>query len=151
MNPPRRWVTVVRWGLVPFAAVLGIVCALVVRFVVGGPIIGLALALGHRPMGTADRIVFLLPFDGGTAAFFWVTLGALTAPAYRVRTAAVLLAVGLVVAWSQVGMFPVRYYAPGMPRYNHWPIIGTYAGGAAGLVLMYWRFGRRRPVPRIFP
>jgi RsiW-degrading membrane proteinase PrsW (M82 family) len=117
-----------RWLCVLPAAILGFVLSFLVAIPLNRLIHDLLWTNGHMMPGK-DFILYVLPYDGAVAASLFIIAGVLVAPERKGLTALILLLLGGIVAWLQVGEFYAPDANPHGPIRVWWPIVGTYLGG----------------------
>ena len=138
----------VRWALVPFAALCGCATSFLIAIPVSNLIHFVLWSCGHYMPGKMF-LIYVLPFDGAVAASLFILFGTWTAPSHKKAVTAILFVIGAVIAWFFVGethspqhIFshrPVR-----SPIRIWWPIIGTYTGGICTLILVCLFLGNRQ-------
>lgn len=144
----RQVIMITRWLLVPVAAAMGVIGAILPSFVVNG-IVELLLSRDHYVPGAALVTYYTLPICGAFAACFFVLFGTRAAPTHRFIVSIILLIIGGSLAWYCVGtMYEPASFAhrpEGQPQVRVWqPIIATYSGGVAACIMVYFRASLRR-------
>ena len=127
-----------RWVLVPLAALAGFLLAIPLS-VPMNRFLRAMLPPMPSPIWVNDVAI---GYDGALAGFLVVACATYAAPAAPVLVALTTFAVGAVVAWSIVGHWESAAHHVGGPVRIWWPIVGTYAGGLAGVVLAVLRSQR---------
>lgn len=131
----KHKIVATRWALVPVAAMLGFIVAVIISWLLNGLIHSILWSSGHHMPGKLF-IALVLPYDGAIAASLVLLFGSLMAPTHRLGVAAILLLIGGFIAWELVG----DYHSPtyGGDRII-WPLIGTYMGGLTTFAILYVR------------
>ena len=132
-----------RWALVPFAALVGILASLLVAIPLNSFIRFLLWRAGH-PMPGKHILLFVLPFDGAIAAALFILLGTWAAPRRRCVVALALFLLGSGVAWLLVGQIKYPDFAPGGPLRVLSPIVGTCSGGFLAYVIACFLFRTKK-------
>jgi len=133
-------VDLVRWALMPFAALCGCATSFLVAVPISNLIHSILWSRGHYVPGKMF-LLYVLPFDGAVAASLFILFGTWAAPSHKKAVAAILFLIGAVIAWSFLGetYSPQHIFSHGAihgPIRIWWPIIGTYTGGICTLILI---------------
>lgn len=135
----HQFIVIMRWLLVPIAAVLGIIVAIVPSFAVNRIVHAILWSTGNHMPGNVFMSYYSIPVFGAFAAFLFVVLGTWAAPKHRVMVALILLIVGGVLAWICVGDFSSPLIQKGSSSQRMWqPFIGTCSGGVIACVMVYF-------------
>lgn len=130
----RMTIAVLRWMLVPAAAVAGWLAGLV-----GAALLTVALHLALLAAGGALAPDIRLAIVGAVAAIGTVLGACVAAPSARRAVAVLSFAAGVWVAWRLLGHW---YFPESHPRAysrSHIPFVGTVLGGVGGVLLVWSR------------
>lgn len=111
----HQFIVIMRWLLVPIAAALGVIVALVPSFAVNRIVHAILWSAGNHMPGKVFMSCYSIPVFGAFAAFLFVVFGTWAAPKQRSTAAFLLLVIGGAFAWESVGDFHAPYIIKGQP------------------------------------